>query len=201
MRSLCYWTLREAKPRIYIQHYLLLHGKCSLFLLNTTCLFYSMSQPIADDVTMTRQLWCKHVKVTLVKYILFTAIFATGRLKSIWGIQWSSVLLFGPQFARLVSLQWRHLGSMASQSPASRLFTQLLVQGADQTKHQSSASLAFVRGIHWWLVNSPHKGPVMRKRFPFHDVIMCQSKIFLINVPWDANIFIVLQRDIKPPAW
>ena len=29
--------------------------------------------------------------------------------------------------------------------------------GADQRKHQSSASLAFVRGIHWWPVNSPHK--------------------------------------------
>ena len=44
--------------------------------------------------------------------------------------------------------------------------------GADQRKHQSSPSLAFVRGIHGWPVNSPHKGPVMRKMFPFDDVIM-----------------------------
>ena len=43
---------------------------------------------------------------------------------------------------------------------------------ADQRKHQSSASLAFVWGIHRWPVNSPHKGPVMRKMFPFDDVIM-----------------------------
>ena len=35
-----------------------------------------------------------------------------------------------------------------------------------------SASLAFVRGIHRWPVNSPHKGPVTRKMFPFNDVIM-----------------------------
>ena len=35
----------------------------------------------------------------------------------------------------------------------------------DQRKHQSSASLAFVRGIHRWPVNSPHKGPVTRKMF------------------------------------
>ena len=42
----------------------------------------------------------------------------------------------------------------------------------DQRKHQSSASLAFVRGIHRWPVNSPHKGPVTRKMFPFDDVIM-----------------------------
>ena len=44
--------------------------------------------------------------------------------------------------------------------------------GADQRKHQSSASLAFVWGIHRWPVNSPHKRPVTRKKFPFDDVIM-----------------------------
>ena len=43
---------------------------------------------------------------------------------------------------------------------------------ADQRKYQSSASLAFVRGIHRGPVNSPHKGPVTRKMFPFDDVIM-----------------------------
>ena len=41
-----------------------------------------------------------------------------------------------------------------------------------QRKHQSSASLAFVRGIHRRPVNSPHKWPVTRKMFPFDDVIM-----------------------------
>ena len=34
---------------------------------------------------------------------------------------------------------------------------------ADQRKHQSSESLAFVRGIHRWPVNSPHKGPIIWK--------------------------------------
>ena len=43
---------------------------------------------------------------------------------------------------------------------------------SDQRKHQSSGSLAFVRGIHRRPVNSPHKRPVMRKMFPFDDVIM-----------------------------
>ena len=48
---------------------------------------------------------------------------------------------------------------------------------ADQRKHQSSASLAFVRGIHRWPVDSPHKGPVTRKMFPYDDVIMvCVTK-------------------------
>ena len=34
---------------------------------------------------------------------------------------------------------------------------------ADQRKHESFALLAFVRGIHRWPVNSPHKGLVTRK--------------------------------------
>ena len=46
--------------------------------------------------------------------------------------------------------------------------------GADQRKQQSSASLAFVWEIHWWPVNSPHKGPVTQKMIPFDDVIMCR---------------------------
>ena len=33
-------------------------------------------------------------------------------------------------------------------------------------------SLAFVRGIHRWPVNSPYKGLVTRKMFPFDNVIM-----------------------------
>ena len=46
---------------------------------------------------------------------------------------------------------------------------------ADQRKHQRSASLAFVWGIHRRLVNSPHKWPVTRKMFPFDDVIMIST--------------------------
>ena len=34
--------------------------------------------------------------------------------------------------------------------------------GADSRKHKSSVSLACVRGIRRWPVNSPHKGPVTR---------------------------------------
>ena len=47
-----------------------------------------------------------------------------------------------------------------------------IYSGADKRKYQSSASLAFVRGIHRWPVNSPHKGPETLKMFPFDDVIM-----------------------------
>ena len=61
--------------------------------------------------------------------------------------------------------------AMASQITNLTIVYSTVYSGADQRKHQSSASLAFVRGIHRWLVNSPHKGPVTRKMFPFDGVI------------------------------
>ena len=44
--------------------------------------------------------------------------------------------------------------------------------GADKRKHQSSASLAFARGIHQCPVSSPHKVPVTQKTFTFDNIIM-----------------------------
>ena len=52
--------------------------------------------------------------------------------------------------------------------------------GADQRKHQGSALLAFVKGIHRWPVDSPHKGPAKRKIFPFDDVIIILWEIQLM---------------------
>ena len=69
----------------------------------------------------------------------------------------------------LWSLQWRPNGCL--KSPALSLLTQAFIL-AQIKKHQSSASLTFVSGIHRWSVNSPHKWPVTRKIFPFDDVIM-----------------------------
>ena len=58
-------------------------------------------------------------------------------------------------------------------SPASRLFTQpfLLVQIKENIKAPRHWLLCGEL-IHRWPVNSPRKGPVTRKMFPFDDVIM-----------------------------
>ena len=61
---------------------------------------------------------------------------------------------------------------MASQITSVVIVYSTVYSGADKTKNQSSALPAFVRGIHRWPMNSPHKCPVMRKMFPFDDVIM-----------------------------
>ena len=44
--------------------------------------------------------------------------------------------------------------------------------GPTSKKHQSPRYWPFVRGIHRWPVNSPHRGPVTHKKLPFDDVTM-----------------------------
>ena len=70
------------------------------------------------------------------------------------------------------------MGAMASQITSLTTVYSTVYSDADQRKHQSSASLAFVWAIHRWPVNSPHKWPVTRKMFSFDDVIM-----FLLQMP------------------
>ena len=68
------------------------------------------------------------------------------------------------------------MSTRASQITSPTIVYSTISSGADQRKHQSYASLAFVWDIYRWPVNSPHKGPVMRKMFPFDDVIMWQQR-------------------------
>ena len=68
------------------------------------------------------------------------------------------------------------MGTMTSQITSLTLVYSTVYSSADQRKHQSSAPLAFVRGIHRGPVNSPHKWPVTRQMFPFDDVIMVRQK-------------------------
>ena len=72
---------------------------------------------------------------------------------------------------------WKHyddviMTMLASQITSLAVVYSIVYSGVDQRKHQSSASLAFVREIHRGPVNFPQKWPVTRKIFPFDDVIM-----------------------------
>ena len=64
------------------------------------------------------------------------------------------------------------MGAMASQITSPTIVYSTVYSGGDQRKHQSSASLALVRGIHRGPGTSPPEWPVTRKMFPFEDVIM-----------------------------
>ena len=73
------------------------------------------------------------------------------------------------------------MSPMASQITSLGIVYSTVYSGADQRKHQSSASLAFVWRIHRGLVNSPHKKPVTQKMFSFDDVMIC-----VVIVPVDG---------------
>ena len=64
------------------------------------------------------------------------------------------------------------MGAIASRITSLTIVFSTVYSDAGQRKHQSSASLAVVLGIHRSPVNSPHKWPVTWKIFPFDDVIM-----------------------------
>ena len=70
---------------------------------------------------------------------------------------------------------------MVSQITSLTIKFSTVYSGTYQRKHERYASLAFVRGIHRWPANSPHKGPVTRKMFAFDDVIM------VIHVHYSCN--------------
>ena len=80
------------------------------------------------------------------------------------------------------------MGTMASQVTSLTIVYSTVYSGADQRKYLSSASLAFVRGIHRGPVNSPRKCPVTRKMFPLDDVNMrCVNITNRNETQWRVN--------------
>ena len=77
------------------------------------------------------------------------------------------------------------MSTIASQINSLTIVCSTVYSDAHQRNYQSSASLAFVRGLHRRPVNSPHKWPVTRKMFPFDVVIMIYfDEVFLWRNIW-----------------
>ena len=101
------------------------------------------------------------------------------------------------------------MGAIASQITSLAIVYSVVYWGADQRQHQSYASLAFVRGIHWGPVNSPHKWPVTRKIFPFDNVIMESvsgqpENVFLFEATSSLDHIRISLNDVHcqcPPIW
>ena len=85
------------------------------------------------------------------------------------------------------------MGAVASQITSLTIVYSIVYSDADHRKHQSSASLAFVRRIHRGPVNSPHKWPVTRKMLPFDDVIMLLIFGALYSCTIDLTIDLMLK--------
>ena len=77
---------------------------------------------------------------------------------------------------------------MASQITSLAIVYSTVYSGTDERKHQRTASLAFVRGIQQWPVNSPHKSSVTQKKFLFDHVIMsalyCYLNDYRLIISW-----------------
>ena len=89
--------------------------------------------------------------------------------------------------------------AVASQIIGVAIVCSAVCWGADQRK-KSSASRAFVRGIHRWPVDSPNKGPVTRKMFLFDDVIMIEhrtSPALHENMTVLANSHVMVEQQTK----
>ena len=90
------------------------------------------------------------------------------------------------------------MGAIASQ--ITTIVYSNVYSDVDRRKYQSSASLAFVWGIHRGPVNSPHKWPVTRKMFPFDDVIMyahcLRSRVTtLATGPWTRSFDVFFDQN------
>ena len=99
---------------------------------------------------------------------------------------------------------------IASQITSLMIVYSTLSSDAGQRKHQRSAPLAFVRGIHRGPVNFLHKWPVTRKMFPFVDVIMypesfewvfLQYKLQLLYSKVVSTIFTLSWQGWCPQQW
>ena len=87
-------------------------------------------------------------------------------MQSYWNFTHRMTVLISIHYSDVIMI------AMASQIISVTFVYSTVYLGADQRKHQSPASLAFVRAIHRWPVNSPHKRPVTWQMLPFDDVIM-----------------------------
>ena len=129
-----------------------------------------------------------------------------------WHLVWSSLSLHSSQHitvlagavdCRVGQFSFTHYSDAimsAIQITALTIVYSTVYSGADQRKHQSSASLAFVRGIHRWPVNSLHRGPVTRKMFPFYDIFIFKAlevrecQLGMATCEYDAGGRILLPR-------
>ena len=88
-------------------------------------------------------------------------------------------------------LHWRHNGRNGVSNH--QIVCSTVFSCVDELMHQSSVSLAFVRGIHRGPVNSPHKWLVMRRMFHLMTS-SCETQLQTILV---GNVSTIQGRSIK----
>ena len=164
------WKQKVAVPKPYCEHDLAYSQAIMMADCLQSCTICSYHVVVIDIVKLVWwlivcSLWFDNENRTKHKYVL------------------TSWLIHLHQVVQECSIT---MNAMASQIISLTIVYSTIYSGSDQRKYQSSASLAFVRGIHRWPVNSPHKGPVTRKVLPLDDVIMSTCCIQTVTLEESA---------------
>ena len=134
----------------------------------------SQGMPQPSSIKIYLKMWC----------LKFHSNFPVANELMKWapGQPWFYILSLASLGLKILHYNDVIMSMMASQITSLRVVYSTVYSGADQGKHQSSASLAFARGIYRRPVNSLHKGLVMRKMFPFDDIIMS-----IVSAPFSTD--------------
>ena len=108
-----------------------------------SCRYYVESFPIIVELNHVSKNQNDHLWLALDVYWTISKNVVSGVIAA-RAIHYSDVIMY----------------VIASQITGVSIVCSTVCSGTYQRNHQSSASLAFVRGIHRWPVDSPHKGPV-----------------------------------------
>ena len=132
---------------------------------------------LCGNVLVCKQEQTQESYFLLLNLVLETSVQLWYMYVHVFDLYWSSDMYISCMHYNWLlnvtrSLRWRHNGrdSVSNHQPYDCLLNRLFRRRSK--KNQSSASMAFVRGIHRGPVNSPHKWPIVRKMFPFDDVIV-----------------------------
>ena len=132
---------------------------------------------------------CKHISGTPLSVRVYFSIswflcfalnlrpaLCTGNTNQ-WPIPYDISIVLLLDFNQTISTPLQHYNDIPMSTIVSQITSLTAVyisvySRADQRKYQSSASLAFARGIHWWSVNSPTQRASNAENVAFDDVIM-----------------------------
>ena len=125
------------------------------------------------------------VEQSAIRIVMHVQYFTLIVVSNLHGVIWPLGIICRIKF---VTLQLSPYGDVIMAAVASEITSLTIVYSTVYSdagqRHNLSASLAFVRGIHRGPVNSPPKWPVTRKMFSFDDVIMCLRNDAEWNLGW-----------------
>ena len=153
------YITQENMPHVYHLFDIFLQ---QIFLLVNLCIQKIIFLRFSQIITYTN-----YIMIIFVRYPVLSNKVCSLHVPSThpWQFMWPPLYIPNKNYDVIMSTVAYQITSLA-------IVYSTVYSDVDQGKHQSSASLAFVRGIHRVPVNFPHKWPVTRKMFLFDDVIM-----------------------------